>query len=181
MLAILCLSLSAQANVLPTSLVLYDGDVRVLKAPGVERVAVGNVDLISATLLKNEEVVLTAQQDGETTVLVWFEDGTREQMSVVVAKGNGYRQMPELRAMLSGIPGARLRTARWRSAVRTSDGQRPSRRSAASSQQETGNAETPHASLSESCAIVIGRAGTTVEMACLYTIWVTVFLSRTTY
>ena len=42
MLAILCLSLSAQANVLPTSLVLYDGDVRVLKAPGVERVAVGN-------------------------------------------------------------------------------------------------------------------------------------------
>lgn len=110
MLAILCLSLSAQANVLPTSLVLYDGDVRVLKAPGVERVAVGNVDLISATLLKNEEVVLTAQQDGETTVLVWFEDGTREQMSVVVAKGNGYRQMPELRAMLSGIPGARLRT-----------------------------------------------------------------------
>ncbi len=110
MLAILCLSLSAQATVLPTSLVLYDGDVRVLKAPGVERVAVGNVDLISATMLKNEEVVLTAQQDGETTVHVWFEDGSREQMSVVVAKGNGYRQMPELRAMLSGIPGARIRT-----------------------------------------------------------------------
>ena len=50
-LAILSLSLSAQANTLPTSLVLYDGDVRVLSAPGVERVAVGNVDLISATLL----------------------------------------------------------------------------------------------------------------------------------
>ncbi|MBD9482221.1 pilus assembly protein N-terminal domain-containing protein [Pseudomonas sp. PDM14] len=109
-LAILSLSLSAQANTLPTSLVLYDGDVRVLSAPGVERVAVGNVDLISATLLKNEEVVLTAQQDGETTVHFWFEDGSREQMSVVVAKGNGYRQLPELRAMLSGIPGVRLRT-----------------------------------------------------------------------
>lgn len=110
MLAILCLSLSVQANTLPTSLVLYDGDVRVIKAPGVERVAVGNIDLISATLLKNEEVVLTAQQDGETTVHFWFEDGHREQVSVVVAKGNGYRQLPELRAMLSGIPGVRLRT-----------------------------------------------------------------------
>lgn len=108
-LAIFCLSLTARANTLPTALVLYDGDVRVLKAPGVERVAVGNVDLVSATLLKNEEVVLTAQQDGETTVQFWFEDGRREQMSVSVAKGNGYRQLPELRAMLSGIPGARLR------------------------------------------------------------------------
>jgi Flp pilus assembly secretin CpaC len=110
MLATLCLSLSAQATVLPSALVLYSGDVRVLKAPGVERVAVGNVELISATLLKNEEVVLTAQKDGETTMLIWFEDGSREQMSVVVAKANGYRQLPELRAMLADIPGVRLRT-----------------------------------------------------------------------
>ncbi len=110
MLATLCLSFAAQANILPTALLLYDGDVRVLKAPGVERVAVGNVELISATLLKNEEIVLTAQQDGETTMLIWFEDGSREQMSVVVAKANGYRQLPELRALLSSIPGARLRT-----------------------------------------------------------------------
>ena len=37
------------------------------------------------------------------------------------------------------------------------------------------------ASRSPSCGIVIARAGTTVEMACLYTIWVTVFFSNTTY
>ena len=37
------------------------------------------------------------------------------------------------------------------------------------------------ASRSLSCGIVMARAGTTVEIACLYTIWVTVFLSRTTY
>ncbi len=106
----LSLSLTVQANSLPPALVLYQGDVRVLEAQSVERVAVGNVELISATLLKNEEVVLTAQKDGETTVHFWFEDGTRHQMSVVVAKANGYRQLPELRAMLGGIPGLRLRT-----------------------------------------------------------------------
>lgn len=109
-LGTLLLSLAAHANSLPSSLVLYDGDVRVLEAPGVERVAVGNVELISATLLKNEEVVLTAQESGETTVHFWFEDGTRAQMNVVVVKANGYRQLPELRAMLSQIPGVRLRT-----------------------------------------------------------------------
>lgn len=109
-LALMSLALNALASSLPGALVLYDGDVRVLTAPGVERVAVGNVELISATLLKNEEVVLTAQQDGETTVHFWFEDGSRHQMNVVVVKANGYRQLPELRAMLSDIPGVRLRT-----------------------------------------------------------------------
>ncbi|WP_312933101.1 type II and III secretion system protein family protein [Stutzerimonas nitrititolerans] len=107
---ILCLGVSAWATPLPQALVLYKGDVRVLSAPGVERVAVGNVELISATLLKNEEVVLTAEKDGETTVHIWFEDGSRRQMNVVVAKANGYRQLPELRAMLADIPGLRLRT-----------------------------------------------------------------------
>ncbi|TBU95861.1 hypothetical protein DNK34_03590 [Pseudomonas dryadis] len=110
LLGALCLCLTAQASELPRAIVMYDGDVRVLKAPGVERVAVGNVEIISATMLKNEEVVLTAEKNGETTVHVWFDDDTRQQMSVVVAKANGYRQLPELKAMLTGIPGLRIRT-----------------------------------------------------------------------
>lgn len=109
-LTLLCLCSVAWANTLPAALVLYKGDVRVLSAPGIERVAVGDVTLISATLLKNEEMVLTAESNGETTVHVWFEDGSRKQMNVVVAKANGYRQLPELRAMLADIPGVRLRT-----------------------------------------------------------------------
>ncbi|WXL25585.1 pilus assembly protein N-terminal domain-containing protein [Ectopseudomonas mendocina] len=101
---------SAQAYDIPPSIVLYDGDVSVLEAPGVERVAVGNVEIISATMLKNEEVVVTAQKDGETTVHFWFDDGTRHKMSVVVAKANGYRQQAELKAMLANIPGLKIRT-----------------------------------------------------------------------
>ncbi|MDX1297888.1 MAG: pilus assembly protein N-terminal domain-containing protein [Pseudomonas sp.] len=106
----MCLSAYAQANEIPPSIVLYDGDVSVLKAPGIERVAVGDVEIISATLLKNEEVVITAQKPGETTVQIWFEDETRQQMSVVVAKANGYRQVGELKALLNDIPGLKIRT-----------------------------------------------------------------------
>jgi Flp pilus assembly secretin CpaC len=109
-LALLGLSLNAQAATLPRSMVMYNGDVQILTAPGVERVAVGDVEIISATMLKNEEVVITAEKDGETTVHFWFDDDTRQQMSIVVAKANGYRQLPELRAMLSDIPGLRMRT-----------------------------------------------------------------------
>ena len=106
----MCLSTAALANGIPPSIVLYDGDVSVLKAPGIERVAVGDVEIISATLLKNEEVVITAQKAGETTVQIWFEDDTRQQVSVVVAKANGYRQLGELKALLSDIPGLKIRT-----------------------------------------------------------------------
>ena len=110
LLTLICLCGIARADTLPSALVLYKGDVRVLPAPGVDRVAVGNVSLISATLLKNEEMVLTAEKDGETTVHVWFGDGSRQQMNIVVAKANGYRQLPELRILLADIPGVRLRT-----------------------------------------------------------------------
>lgn len=110
MLTLLCMCGVTWAEALPSALVLYKGDVRVLSAPGIERVAVGDVSLISATLLKNEEMVLTAEGNGETTVHVWFEDGSRTQISVVVAKANGYRQLAELRTMLADIPGVRLRT-----------------------------------------------------------------------
>ncbi len=103
--------LQAQAaDSLPAQLTLYSGDVRVLEAPGIERLAVGDVEIISATLLKSQEMVLTAEKDGETTVQVWFADGHREQMDLVVVKANGYRQLGELRALLSDIPGLKIRT-----------------------------------------------------------------------
>jgi pilus assembly protein CpaC len=95
---------------LPTQLTLYKGDVRVLEAPGIERLAVGNTEILSTTLLKNEEMVLVAEAEGETTVQVWFEDGHREQIGVVVVKANGYRQVGELRQLLADIPGLRIRT-----------------------------------------------------------------------
>lgn len=104
------MALQVQADEIPAAMVLYDGDVRVILAPGVERVAVGNVAIISATMLKNEEVVITAETPGETTVQLWFEGNQRKQVSVVVAKANGYRQVGELRALLSDIPGLRIRT-----------------------------------------------------------------------
>ncbi len=104
------MALQVKADEIPAAMVLYDGDVHVILAPGVERVAVGNVAIISATMLKNEEVVITAETPGETTVQLWFEGNQRKQVSVVVAKANGYRQVGELRALLSDIPGLRIRT-----------------------------------------------------------------------
>ena len=109
-LGMMAAALAQADDSLPAQLTLYKGDVRVLETPGIERLAVGNVELVSATLLKNQEMVLTAETEGETTVQAWFTDGHREQMDVVVVKANGYRQVGELRALLSDIPGLKIRT-----------------------------------------------------------------------
>ena len=66
------MALQVQADEIPASMVLYDGDVHVILAPGVERVAVGNVEIISATMLKNEEVVITAETPPGGTNLSWL-------------------------------------------------------------------------------------------------------------
>ncbi len=102
-------SWSAQ-RVLSSMMTLYAGESKVLDAPGVTRISVGKVDLVSATLLQNNEVVLIAESEGETNMQFWFEDGHRETVAVVVVESNGWRQALEVKALLKDIPGVRVTT-----------------------------------------------------------------------
>lgn len=102
-------SWSAQ-RVLNSMLTLYAGESKVIDAPGVVRISVGKVSLVSATLLENNEVVLIAEAEGETNMQFWFEDGHRETMVVVVVESNGWRQSLEVKALLKNIPGVSVTT-----------------------------------------------------------------------
>lgn len=101
---------SAQKRVLPSVLTLYEGESKVLVAPGVDRISVGKSKMISTTLLKNGEIVLTTEAVGETNMQVWFSDGHRESMPVVVVASDGWRQSLEIKAMLGDIPGISITT-----------------------------------------------------------------------
>src|SRR5690606_6173849 len=87
---------------------LYEGESKVLTAPGVERISVGKSTMVSTTLLKNGEIVLTTAGTGETNMQVWFDDGRRENMSVVVVTSNGWRESLEIKEMLGDIPGIKI-------------------------------------------------------------------------
>ena len=103
----------SQANskgLLPTSLTLYEGESKVISAPDVERMSVGKTDMLSTTLLKNGEVVLNADAAGETTMQVWFADGHREIVSVVIVPSNGWREAYEVKQLLQDVPGIKITT-----------------------------------------------------------------------
>lgn len=97
-------------RVLASMLTMYTGESKVIDAPGTLRVSVGNADVISATLLKNNEVVLIAEEEGETNMQFWFEDGHREALPIVVVESNGWREALEVKALLKNIPGIKVTT-----------------------------------------------------------------------
>lgn len=112
-LCLLAMATGLQAkekSVLPTSLTLYEGESKVVIAPEVERMSVGKSDMLSTTLLKNGEVVLTADKAGETTMQVWFADGHREILSVVIVPSNGWREAYEVKQLLKDVHGIKVTT-----------------------------------------------------------------------
>lgn len=110
MASVLVHAQNSQKRILPSVLTLYQGESTVLEAPGVERLSVGKTNMVSTTLLKNGEVVLIAESAGETNMQVWFSDGRRENMSLVIVASNGWRESLEIKTMLGDIPGIKITT-----------------------------------------------------------------------
>ena len=104
------LTLAANGRVLDTVLTLYQGQSKVITAPNAERIAMGNTSLVSSTLLESGEIVLTADEAGETNMQVWFTGGSRESLQIIVAPNNGYREALEIKSLLGQIPGIRIST-----------------------------------------------------------------------
>jgi pilus assembly protein CpaC len=91
----------------PTQLTLFLGEVRTLPITNVQRVAVGSGRVLTTTVLE-KEVLLLAENPGDTGLFIWLKDGTVNKFNVRVTQidvGDTYRQ---LRTILSGIPGVKV-------------------------------------------------------------------------
>lgn len=107
----LAFPLSAKAKrVLPTELTMHEGESRVVDAPGASRISVGKSSLVSSTLLKSGEIVLTADGVGQTNMQIWFTDGHRENLPIIVVTTNGWRDAIEIKSLLGDIKGIRIKT-----------------------------------------------------------------------
>ena len=60
------------------------GASSVLKLSGVTRIAVGNSQLVQATAVNSQEVLLFAKTRGVTTVDIWLSDQTRMSCRIFV-------------------------------------------------------------------------------------------------
>jgi pilus assembly protein CpaC len=90
-----------------TEIEMFVGESRVLPAPGVARIAVGNGQLLTAAALDGQEVLLFANGPGTSSLFIWHEDGQHQRLKVHILAGDTGRIAREIAGFLATIPGAR--------------------------------------------------------------------------
>jgi len=87
---------------------LQVGEVKVLSAPDVARVAVGDGHVLNAVTTEEKEVIVFARNPGTSAVHVWSANGQRRSYQMDVIAQGVHQQEAELTQMLARIPGVRL-------------------------------------------------------------------------
>jgi pilus assembly protein CpaC len=79
----------AEAPVIADAISMYAGQALVQSAPGsLKRVAVGDGKLLQVKAIGSRELVLIANQPGDTSVQLWMTDGSQRSISVHIVVGN---------------------------------------------------------------------------------------------
>jgi pilus assembly protein CpaC len=86
---------------------MYVGEIRTLPMAGVQRVAVGNGRVITTNVLE-KEVLLLAEQPGDTGLYIWLKDGAVRKYNVRVTQSDLVETQRQLTQMLNGIAGVRV-------------------------------------------------------------------------
>ncbi len=87
---------------------LFVGESRVLPAPGVARIAVGNGSVLTASALDHREVIVFANAPGASTLFIWNEQGQIQRLKLNVSGSDIARLAREVGAFLSGVKGVRV-------------------------------------------------------------------------
>ncbi|MDR2128326.1 MAG: pilus assembly protein N-terminal domain-containing protein [Burkholderiaceae bacterium] len=85
----------------PEQIGLYPGEVKVLPIARVDRVAIGNGSVVTATIVDDKQIVLLGEAIGRTTMHLWLKNGRQMRYEVHVTGVNATEQAAtELRQIL---------------------------------------------------------------------------------
>ncbi len=96
-------------DLLAASYRIYVGDMVTLKVGKIDRVAVGNGNLMSTSILDNGELLVLAEKEGDTELMIWRRDGTLVAHKFYITKLDSDRTSLEAASVLKSIPGIRTR------------------------------------------------------------------------
>jgi pilus assembly protein CpaC len=99
--------LALEKVVKQNKLSMYVGEVRVIQATGVDRIAVGNGKLVSTSVLTNQ-LLMIAEGAGSGEIHVWFKNGKEEHYHVNVSASDTSNSYEQLDAILKAIPSVKL-------------------------------------------------------------------------
>ena len=89
------------------SLKLEVGSSTVLKLAKVERLAIGNGEVVQATVINQNEIVVFGKKSGSTTLDIWRSTGKRASYQIRVAPEGFSRVQEDIKSLLKTIPMAR--------------------------------------------------------------------------
>jgi pilus assembly protein CpaC len=88
---------------------MYGGEIKILRLDPIKRVAVAKSDVVSYTLLKNGQLLLLAETEGQTDVHLWFEDERERVLTIEVTDQYIAKDARTLREVLKEIEGVEIR------------------------------------------------------------------------
>jgi pilus assembly protein CpaC len=89
----------AVAQVERHDITMFKGEARVLDEPGVRRIAVGDGEIVSANLIEGRQVLVLAEEEGQSTLHLW-KRGTETSYSITVVTADAGRLLTEVRALI---------------------------------------------------------------------------------
>ncbi|MEJ2061298.1 MAG: pilus assembly protein N-terminal domain-containing protein [Gammaproteobacteria bacterium] len=89
---------------------LYKGEVKVLKLGPIERVAIGDGNIVSTTVLKTGQLVVLAGKNGVSDMHIWLKNGRQYAYRVTVLPGAMLATGTKIGELLDKIPGVKLTT-----------------------------------------------------------------------
>ena len=93
----------------PAAIDLLVGQTQVFRANGVQRVAVGQGDVLEAIVIEDNEVLVFARNPGRSTLHIWRSDSVRDDYDITVEAAASRQVQAELQALLQDMPTARSR------------------------------------------------------------------------
>src|SRR5690554_1188385 len=80
------------------------GDMRVSNLPDVARVAVGDGHVLNAVTSDDKEVLVFARNAGNSSLTVWFKEGSYKSYQILVQEAEQRQAVGELKQLLQRIP-----------------------------------------------------------------------------
>ena len=86
---------------------LYLGEIKVLKIGAIDRIAVGNPEIVSNSVSNDGKLILIAEGAGSSDIHIWFTDGSESEFLVHVTEeaNNIVNRKKEVEKLLSDIDG----------------------------------------------------------------------------
>ena len=99
-LGFLLISITSHAT---ESILVFIGEIKILEVGEVDRVAVGSGGLLSTSMLDNGQLLILAEAAGETTLHIWYSDGSESDLKVTIVEKSTGRLMLELQELVSHV------------------------------------------------------------------------------